>query len=318
MRWFRRTPRGVAAVLSTLFAGAVLAACAGGGGDAFEQGETEGGGQLTIASAQFSEQTILAHMYAGLLQQAGYETEVQVVQSREVYEPSLESGQVDVAPEYAATLAEFLNTQQNGPDAETVATGELESTIEALRPLAEDAGLTVLEPTQAVDQNYFVTREEFAADNNLESLSDLAALGEPVVLAAGEDCRQRPFCYDALTETYGIEIADIEPLGVNTLPTKEAVQNGEADLGLSLTTDATLSDFGLVGLEDDKRTQLADYVVPVVNTETAGDQEIADALNQLSGVLTTGDLAQLNKRVDQDREKAETVARDYLESKGLA
>lgn len=312
----RRTSRWVVAALSVVST-AVLAGCAG-GGDAFEQ---SGGGQassrLTIASAQFSEQTILAHMYAALLEKAGYETEVQVVQSREVYEPSLENGEVDVAPEYAATLAEFLNTRQNGADADPVATGELGSTMEALRPLAEKAGLTVLEPTDAVDQNYFVVARQFAEQNDLESLSDLAALDRPVVLAAGEDCRQRPFCYEALTETYGIEIEEIKPLGVNTLQTKEAVASGEAEIGLSLTTDATLADHGLVGLADDKHTQLADYVVPVANAEAAGDPKIADALNQLAGVLTTDDLAQLNKRVDADREKPETVARDYLTSQGL-
>lgn len=315
----RGPTRRVAVTVCLAVAGLLLAGCAGGGGDAFEQGKDQGDGgtQLTIASAQFSEQIILAHMYAALLEKAGYGTEVQVVQSREVYEPSLQSGQVDVAPEYAATLAEFLNSKQNGADAEAVATGELDSTMEGLRPLADKEGLTVLEPTQAVDQNYFVVAKAFAEKNNLRTLSDLADLGQPIVLAAGDDCKKRPFCYEALTQTYGMKIDEIKPLGVNTLPTKEAVQKGDADLGLSLTTDATLPDFGLVGLEDDKKTQLADYVVPVVNTKTAGDPKIAKALNQLAGVLTTDELAELDKRVDQDREKPETVAKDYLTSKGL-
>ncbi|MQA88055.1 MAG: amino acid ABC transporter substrate-binding protein [Streptosporangiales bacterium] len=306
----------IVAVASLALAGGVLAGCAG-GGDAFEEGEGQGGKRLTIASAQFSEQTILAHAYAALLEKAGYQPEVQVVQSREVYEPSMENGQVHVAPEYAATLLEFLNGKQNGPDAKPLATGDVETTVQRLRPLAEKAGLTVLEPSQAVDQNYFVVRKQFAGENNLRSLSDLGKLDRPIVLAAGDDCKERPFCYEALTETYGIDIEEVKPLGVNTLPTKEAVQKGDADLGLSLTTDATLQDLGLVGLADDKQTQLADYVVPVVSAKSAGDPKIEQALNKLSDVLTTEDLTELNRRVDVEREKPETVARDYLQSKGL-
>jgi osmoprotectant transport system substrate-binding protein len=63
--------------------------------------------------------------------------------------------------------------------------------------------------------------------------------------------------------------------------------------------------------------QQADNLVPVVNADSAGDEAVADALNQLADVLTTEDLAELNARVDRDRELAEDVARDYLEEQGL-
>jgi osmoprotectant transport system substrate-binding protein len=57
-----------------------------------------------------------------------------------------------MVPEYAATFTEYLNLAANGPDAEPVATGDVDETVQALRSFAEDRGLTVLEPAQAANQ----------------------------------------------------------------------------------------------------------------------------------------------------------------------
>jgi osmoprotectant transport system substrate-binding protein len=309
---------GVAAVGLALSLGAT--AC---GGDNLSDdsdsssSESESKGELVIGSAGFTEINIMAEMYAALLQDAGYETTIQTVQNRELYQPALESGEIDVVPDYAATMTEFLNRKVNGPDAAVVATSDVDTTVTALRELAEPLGLTPLDPAEAVDQNAFVVSEEFATQNNLTTLSDLGASGIEVSLAAGEECATRPFCQPGLEQTYGIKISRIDPLGVATVPTKQSVQEGRNQLGLALTTDGTLEDFGLVVLEDDKGLQLADNLIPIVNTEQAGAEDIATALNQLAEVLTTEDLAELNRRVDADREREADVARSYLEEKGL-
>jgi osmoprotectant transport system substrate-binding protein len=217
-------------------------------------------------------------------------------------------------------MTEYLNTVINGPDAPAespVATNDAEETVEAMRPLAEERGLLVLEPAQAADQNGFAVTQEFADANGVSTLSDLGGLGQPIVLAATEECPDRPFCQPGLEQTYGLNITEVLPLGFGSPQTKEAVANGDADLGLVATTDGTLADLGLVLLEDDQALQQADNLVPVVNADSAGDQAVADALNQLADVLTTDDLAELNARVDRDRELAEDVARDYLEEQGL-
>ncbi len=279
--------------------------------------ESESKGELVVGSAGFTEINIMAEMYAALLQDAGYDATVQTVQNRELYEPALESGDIDVVPDYAATMTEFLNRKVNGPDAAVVATSDVETTVAALQELAEPLGLTALEPAQAVDQNAFVVSQDFATQNNLKTLSDLGASGLTVSLAAGEECATRPFCQLGLEQTYGIKISRIDPLGVATVPTKQSVQEGRNQLGLALTTDGTLEDFGLVVLEDDKGLQLADNLIPIVNTEQAGAEDIATALNQLADVLTTEDLAAMNKRVDSDREREADVAQSYLEEKGL-
>ncbi|WP_052847157.1 ABC transporter substrate-binding protein [Streptomyces avicenniae] len=291
----------------------------GGSGGSTEPGEGggESGGSLTIGGANFTEATIMAELYAQVLADAGYDTDIATVEGRELYEPELESGGIDIVPEYAATLAEFLNAQVNGPDAEPVATSDADETVAALRELAEPRGLTVLDAGEAVDQNAFAVSQEFAEENDLQTLTDLGESGLPIRLAAGDECPERYFCEPGLEEVYGIDITEIDPRGVGTVQSKQAVADGEDQLALVTTTDATLEDFGLVLLEDDQNLQLADNLLPVLNTESAGDPEIAAALDELTATLTTEDLIELNRQVDSERRQAEEVAREYLEEKGL-
>jgi osmoprotectant transport system substrate-binding protein len=302
----------------------VLAACGGdddGAPTNEGDGPAEAGGELTVGGATFTEMAIMQEMYRALLEDAGYTVTIQAVENREIYEPALESGEIDIVPEYAATMAEFLNAKINGPDAPSespVATTDAAETVENMRALADEVGLAVLEPAEAASQNGFAVSQEFAeANGGLRTLSDLAALGESLVLAAVEECPDRPFCQPGLEETYGLQFSEVLPLGFSSPQTKEAVAAGDAQLGLVGTTDGTLGDYGLTLLEDDQNLQLADNLVPVVNAETAGDETIANVLNQLAAVLTTEDLAELNAAVDAERQLPEDVARQYLEDNGL-
>ncbi|MER5611029.1 ABC transporter substrate-binding protein [Streptomyces sp. NPDC002215] len=272
---------------------------------------------LTIGSAGFTESDLLAQMYALLLDRAGYSTKIISVTNREIYEPALESGQIDVVPEYAATFADWLNAKKNGADAAPAGSPDLAATMKALRALAAPRGLTVLDPGRAVDQNAFAVAGRYAAEHHLKTLSDLGRSGLPVRLAAGDECVQRPYCAPGLKKTYGIRITAVDPKGVGTTQAKQAVQNGRDQMVLTTTTDATLDDFGLVLLADDRHLQNADYLVPVVNRSRAGSEGVRTALSRLNTVLTTADLARLDEQVDSWRRLPEDVARNYLESKDL-
>ncbi|MFK0018594.1 ABC transporter substrate-binding protein [Streptomyces sp. NPDC090798] len=272
---------------------------------------------LTIGSAGFTESDLLAQMYALLLGQAGYKTSMLTVANRELYEPALESGQIDVVPEYAATFADWLNAKTHGAGAPAVGSPDLATTMKALRSLAAPRGLTVLDPGRAVDQNAFAVTAAYARQHHLKTLSDLGASRLPVRLAAGDECVQRPYCEPGLKRTYGIDITGVDPKGVGTTQAKRAVQSGQDQMVLTTTTDATLDEFGLVLLADDKHLQNADYIVPVVNRSRAGSEGVTKALGKLNDVLTTADLASMNQQVDSWRRLPEDVARTYLKDKGL-
>ncbi|OKK02828.1 amino acid ABC transporter substrate-binding protein [Streptomyces sp. CB03234] len=314
------------AVLGVVALTGGLAACGGGqsleerGGSDSSPGGGGTKGTLVVGSAGFTEANVLAELYAQVLKDAGYSTSIKTVENRELYEPSLEKGDIDVVPEYAATLAEFLNAKVNGPKAveeKPVASSDVTATVTALEKLAGPRGLKVLPAGSAVDQNAFAVTREFAGKNKLRTLSDLGASKLKVRIAAGDECAIRPFCAPGLKKTYGIDVTGIDPKGVGTPQAKQAVKDGVDQLVLTTTTDATLDNFGLVLLEDDKKLQNADNVLPVVNAKDAGSAEIAAALNKITKALTTEDLVELNRKVDADRAKPADVARAYLESKGL-
>jgi osmoprotectant transport system substrate-binding protein len=304
----------------TLGLGSLLALAACGGGDTFgssSSSSSAAGGKLTVGGANFTEMRIMEQMYGQLLTKAGYTVDYKAVDNREVYAPALSKGDIDVVPEYAATLAEYLNAKAYGDGAPLIATNDAQATVAAMKPLAEAQKMTVLQPAAAADQNGFAVKKDFATKNNLKTLSDLAALNQPIVLAATTECPTRPFCGEGLKKTYNLNITKVEPLGFGTPQAKQAVVTDKAQLVLTGTTDATLDALGLVLLEDDKKLQLADNLVPVVNTASAGNDKVATTLNALSSVLTTEDLGQLDAKVDGERQKVEDVAKEYLTSKGL-
>ncbi|MGW6840475.1 ABC transporter substrate-binding protein [Streptomyces sp. NPDC054958] len=323
-----KTTRVLGASLGALALTVSLAACGGdslekskdGGSAADSSGGAGGKGDLVIGAAGFTESNVLAELYAQILKGAGYSTSIKTVNNRELYEPSLEKGEIDVVPEYAATLAEFLNAKVNGskaPEEKPVASSDVAATVAGLEKLASPLGLKALAAGEAVDQNAFAVTEEFARKNNLKTLSDLGKSGLQVKIAAGDECNVRPFCAPGLTKTYGIQISGIDPKGVGTPQAKQAVKDGADQLVLTTTTDATLDSYGLVLLEDDKKLQNADNVLPVVNAKDAGTPEVAAALDKLTKALTTADLVALNRKVDAERAKPADVAKAYLESKGL-
>ena len=211
-----------------------------------EEGLTEdieagGSGEIVVGAANFSESQILANLFAIALEAAGFDPEVRNVTNREVYGPALERGELDVFPEYAGTYTEYLNKRKNGPEAEAVASGELDATVEALRPLAAEVGVRVLEPSEAADQNAFAVTREFAEENDLQTLSDLADYDGELVLGGPPECPTRPFCQPGLEETYGIEFDGFVALDAGGPLTKTALKQGRIQLGLVFSSDGSLA-----------------------------------------------------------------------------
>lgn len=306
---YRRLLVGLATVSLLL-----TAAC---GSDGFES-EESGGDTVTIVGQKFTEADIMTQLYKQVLEKEGFETDVKNLGARDIYLGPLEKGEVQVSADYLSSLTEALNRKTNGEDAKPVASPDPEATLGQLEKLAAKYGITPLEPAKAEDANAYAVTEEFARRNGLTTLSDLGELGEPVALAAASDCSERPDCGKGLTSVYGIELSKIEPLGFGTPETKNALADGQVQLGQVGTSDGSLDDLGIVVLEDDKDWQNAENLVPVVNTKWLEANPGAEAaLDKLSATLTTEDLTALNAKVDGERQEASTVAEDYLKEKGL-
>ena len=299
-----------------LLAGLLLAGC-GTGGSTGSAGSGSGDkGSVTIAAFNFNESAILANMYAEVLKKAGYKVTVKSLTTREVVEPALEKGDVDVVPEYLSTLTEFLNGKKNGPNPTPLASSDVDKTVSALKSLLEPKGVKVLTPSPATDQNAFAVTAKFATDNNLTTLSDLASYKGKLVLGGPSECPKRPFCQVGLEKSYGLKFTGFQSLDAGGPLTKTAIKNGKVQIGLVFSSDGGIEALGLKVLEDDKGLQNADNVVPVVRSGKA-KADLTAALDKVSAALTTDELVALNKKADIDRQNPKQVAMDFLRSKGL-
>ena len=204
-------------------------------------GLEQGSGAIAVGGAGFTESIVLANVYANVLTAAGFDASVREVGSRELYLAALQEGtEIQAFPEYLATATEFLE----GDEANQVASGDVDATLEALQPLAEAAGLVFGEPADAVDQNAFAVTQEFADQVGVTTLSELAeACGDgSLILGGPAECPERPFCQPGLEETYGLEFASFQEYGDTGGPlTKAAIQQGEVSMGLVFSSDGALA-----------------------------------------------------------------------------
>jgi len=176
------------------------------------------------------------------LKAAGFDTKVKTIGNRELYEPALEKGQIQVIPEYAGTLTEFLNKKQNGADAAAKASSDLDATVAALKELGIKAGLKFGDPAEAADQNTFAVTTAFADKYQVHTLSELASkCGGGISLGGPPECPQRPFCQPGLEKTYGLTIDNFTSLDAGGPLSKTALKQGKVALALVFSSDAALA-----------------------------------------------------------------------------
>jgi osmoprotectant transport system substrate-binding protein len=299
----RCPPRRAGALLLLLVV--VLAACTG-GSSAPPGGATEEPRAIRFAAYDFLENQILVAVYAEGARRAGLPVDVQSgVGTREVVEPALEQGVVDVVVDYLGTALTFVGR-------EPAATGGTPDQLRAsLARALEPRGVRVLAAAAAEDQNGFAVATSFAAANSLVALSDLAPLAAGLTFGGPPECRQRPLCLPGLEEAYGLRFAAVRAMS-SRAATVEALVAGEIDVGLLETTDARLGTAPVTLLADDRALQPHENVVPLLRTavlDREGDR-LRTALDAVSARLTTPDLVALNRAVEIDRlTPAEAAAR---------
>ena len=264
-------------------------------------------GTITVAGFNFPESSILAELYGQELAHGGYTVNYKLLLgTREVISPAIQSGQIDLYPGYAATDLEFYNKGAGEASGDPVATTAKLNTH--LQPL----GLVALDPSAAVDQNAFAVTKATQAKYNLTKLSDLAPIGNQLVLGAGPECPTRPFCQPGLEKTYGIHFKAFTPLDTDGPLTRAAFKNGSIQVGLVFSSDADLGQLGLVVLQDDKQLENADNVVPILRQAVA-TSDVKTLLNNIDSKLTTADLVTMNSQVELLHQDADAVARAYLQ-----
>jgi osmoprotectant transport system substrate-binding protein len=202
------------------------------------------GGAIKIGAADFSESATLGALYEIALDAAGYDASVQTIGKREVYYGQLTKGDIQIVPEYAATLTEFINQTVNGKDPALLASGDVDKTVTALKDIGGKQGLSFGKASKATDGNAFAVTSELATKHGLKTLSDFAAKcsGAASVLGGPSECPQpsRPFCKVGLEKTYGIQFGKFLSLDAGGPQSKDALKKGTASMVLVFSSDGSL------------------------------------------------------------------------------
>ena len=205
-------------------------------------GLEKGSGNITVGAANFSESATLGEIYGQVLTAAGFKVKVQQIGNRELYEPALEKGDISVVPEYAATLATFLQgkVDKSGKDPSS---SDLNTTVTNLKALGDKVGLVFGQASQAQDQNAFAVTTAFADKYGVKTLSDLAAKcsGAATVLGGPAECPQRPKCQQGLVDVYKFQAGKFSSLDAGGPLTKTALKQGTISVGLVFSSDGALA-----------------------------------------------------------------------------
>jgi osmoprotectant transport system substrate-binding protein len=308
----RSTGRGRAAALAACSLVLTLAvACQPGAPPAGPSGGRDGA--VVVASFNFPESELLAAIYGLAIRHAGIPVRFQLdLGPRELVQPALEQGLVDVVPEYLGTALISLRADPGVPMPEPDAVrGALAG---ALAPWH----VQVMTPAAAQDQNGIVVTAVTARRLGLHKVSDLRRVAGRLTLGGSPECPDRPYCLPGLRKAYGLGFARFLPF--DTEPQRvTALRLGMADVAVLDTTDGNLATGDLVLLADDHRLQPAENVVPVITDSAMAryGNRLADAVNAVSARLTSQALLFMDWRVEVAGADVMAEARGWLERHGI-
>jgi osmoprotectant transport system substrate-binding protein len=260
-------------------------------------------GEVVVGSADFTENKILAEIYAGALKATGATVTVKSgIGARELLVKALQDKSLGVVPEYTGNLLNYFD--------KTNTTTESEEVYAALKSKTP-SGLEVLAKSEAEDKDVLVVTKE-TADSGVKSIADLGT-GEYALGAPGEWAQR----WEAkIKELYGVTFSEIKTTDAGGPVTVDSLKNGTVQVINLYTTSADIAANGFVQLEDPKVMYPAQNIVPLLRSD-AVDAKGKEALDKVSAALTTEKLADLVKRVDVDKETAVNVAADFLKTVSL-
>ena len=269
---------------------------------------------ITVGSFNFPESVLLAEIYGRALAARGYPVRVLAdLGTREVVDPALMDGLLQLVPEYAGSALEFVSLGRLSATAEAAAANR------ALAKSLEGRGLLAARPAAAQNTNAIVVTAATAARYGLRSITDLATVAPRLTFGGPPECPERAYCLPGLKRIYGVHFKGFSPLDAGRQLTLQALQAGYIGAALLFTTDPAIPARHLVVLADDRKSQPAGNITPLVRRDVLvryGPRLLA-VLNRVSALLDTGTLRALDARVEQLGQNPHLVADSWLRAHGL-
>ena len=291
--------------------GTLVAACADSDAGGMRRPPSVGTDAIVVGvSGAFAENQIVAEMYAQVLEHAGFTVERELdLRAREISQNALQSGFIDVKPEYLSSLLLFLD-----PNAE--ASADAPDVARQIAELLRSERLTLLTPSAAEDTNQFVANAETAQRFDLTTVSSLAPVAGHLTFGGPPECPQRPFCLPGLHKVYGVLFDDFTPLDAGGPLTVDALRRDAVQIGLLFSTDPSIEQNGFVPLVDDRHLQNPENITPLISSEKL-NHEVRSLLDAVSARLSSEEMTELVGMVVIEGQDVATVATGFLTSNSL-
>jgi osmoprotectant transport system substrate-binding protein len=264
---------------------------------------------IIIGSTDFPEQAIVSNIWTDALTKAGYKVTLEpALGARKVVVPALEEGQIDLEPDYAASLLDFLKNGATPPAGNNIATA-----VPADQKALSKFGATVLQASKALDTNVFVVTKALAKKDHLTTVSSLKPYAKKLTLGGPPECPTNPVCEPGLEKTYGLTFAGFKSLDEAGPLSVAALKNGQVQVVELFSSDGNVVTNNFFALTDNKHLEGADYIIPVIrkSVDTPG---VASILNKIDAKLTTDAISKLNVEASAKQEPPATVAQNWLNS----
>jgi osmoprotectant transport system substrate-binding protein len=273
------------------------------------------GASLSVGSKDFDESILLGYLVIQMLSAAGAEvTDDTNIQGSTATRQALLRGEIDVYYDYTGTgWITYLKHTEN-----IVSPQELYQAV-AKEDLQKN-GLVWGEPAPFNNTYAMAVTEEFAEENDLASLSDMAAYMDEnpdATVCVESEFAARPDGLPGMVKAYDMTIPDSSVKSLGTGVIYQQIDQGECDFGEVFTTDGRIANLGLLPLEDDKGFFPLYNGAPIVQEENKDGDTILEVLQPLSETLTTEVMSRLNAQVSVDGLPPEDVASDYLTEEGF-
>ena len=263
---------------------------------------------IRVGSKDFTENLVIAEIYALALEDNGYTVERVSNISSSLIHNSIVNDEIDLYPEYTGTgLLSVL-----GEDMET----DPEKVYKTVKKEYEEQfNLTWLDYASANDSQGLVIRTEVANSLNIKTISDLQAHASELRFAWQGEFDEREDGLLGLEKTYGTFNWQSSKVYDNSLK-YSVLENDEADVTPAYTTEGQLvSTDKFTLLEDDKQFWPPYNLAPVVRDNILDDNpDIKTILNNISAKLDTETVTELNAKVDVDGQEYTDVAKEYYDS----
>jgi osmoprotectant transport system substrate-binding protein len=265
---------------------------------------------VTIGDKNFTEEYILGSLYAQALAAKGYKVTVKGnIGSSEITYKALQSGQIDMYPEYTGTLLTAVAGVTAPPHSAQQAYTEAQA-------FAKKHGFTLLDKTPFYDSDALGALKSYASAHGLKTVADLKKLGKSAKLGGAPEFATRTEGLVGLKKTYGINPTFV-PLAIGL--TYKALDTGQVQVSDVFTTDPQLTTGKYAILTDPKFVFGFQNVAPIVSAKVlaADGPAFAQTINKVSALLTIPAIQKMNAAVALDQQPYPQVARQFLQANGL-